>query len=381
MSYMFRSASAFNKNIGGWETGKVTTMGSMFSSATSFNQDIGNWDTSQVNTMTYMFQNARNFNQDIGGWDTGKVTSMRYMFSGATAFNGDISGWDTNQVTDMTNMFYAASNFNQDISGWDTSKVTNMLSMFYGASNFNQDIGGWDVSSLVNASGMLMGASRFSLENYDKLLIGWADINSSTGETGLKKNVMFGGAASGYTNATARQYLIDKYSWAISDGSFQAGLASPGTANADTIDTSAAVTPQIIHGLGGNDTLTGGAGDDHIYGGKGNDLLTGNAGADTFHFLFDNTGRDTITDFNVSQGDKIDISVLLDGYGNAAYGTSLSDFVIVTSDAETVTLTIDKNGVNATAVPEVSITLANIADTTVLDSVQELIDAGAIIFQ
>jgi Ca2+-binding RTX toxin-like protein len=53
----------------------------------------------------------------------------------------------------------------------------------------------------------------------------------------------------------------------------------------------------ILFGRGGNDSLNGGA---------GNDTLIGGAGADTFVFL-PGGGHDTITDFNSSQGDLIDL--------------------------------------------------------------------------
>ena len=66
---------------------QVTNMGWMFNFASAFNRDIGGWNTAQVTNMGGMFWYASAFNQDISSWTGTAATTAQYnMFDGATAF-------------------------------------------------------------------------------------------------------------------------------------------------------------------------------------------------------------------------------------------------------------------------------------------------------
>lgn len=63
---------------------------------------------------------------------------------------------------------------------------------------------------------------------------------------------------------------------------------------------------EIIRGGQGDDSLSGGAGNDWISGDRGNDTMSGGPGADTFH-TFLGAGTDVVTDFNASEGDRVQV--------------------------------------------------------------------------
>ncbi|WP_051350892.1 BspA family leucine-rich repeat surface protein [[Acholeplasma] multilocale] len=103
----------------------ITSLNGIFVGSKEMNDsNVGLWNTSNIVDMSGVFNDGA-FNQDISGWNTSKVTKMTQMFSGTTQFNQDISGWTVSNVTDMEQMFYGAEAFNQNLNGWDVSKVEN----------------------------------------------------------------------------------------------------------------------------------------------------------------------------------------------------------------------------------------------------------------
>ncbi|WEZ88825.1 retention module-containing protein [Pseudomonas sp. NyZ480] len=117
----------------------------------------------------------------------------------------------------------------------------------------------------------------------------------------------------------------------------------------------------------GNDLLFGGAGNDALTGGKGNDILSGGAGADTFVWKLGDIGQDVIKDFKMSEGDRLDLSDLLQG----ERGSTIDNYLKITTVGGESTLQISTEGkLNAAgglANADVSIKLegVNLSNTTI----------------
>nr|WP_307774080.1 type I secretion C-terminal target domain-containing protein [Aeromonas caviae] len=100
-----------------------------------------------------------------------------------------------------------------------------------------------------------------------------------------------------------------------------------------------------LYGGSGNDTLYGGSGNDTLFGGIGDDILKGDEGSDTFIWRKGDTEagkvtKDYIADFSKSEGDKLDLSDLLDSDGSKS---SLKSLLSVFQDSEGVHLQVKES--------------------------------------
>lgn len=102
-----------------------------------------------------------------------------------------------------------------------------------------------------------------------------------------------------------------------------------------------------LYGGLGDDILFGQGGNDILIGGAGNDILMGDAGADTFTWLKGDTeagkvAKDYIVDFSKSEGDKLDLSDLLDSDGSKSE-SSLKSLLSVFQGSEGVHLQVKES--------------------------------------
>ncbi len=163
-----------------------------------------------------------------------------------------------------------------------------------------------------------------------------------------------------------------------------------GRAGNDTL--SAGEGNDTLHGGTGNDVLNGGAGDDMLYGDEGNDTLFGDADNDTLNGgqgtdnLFGGTGADTfvfsaadlgsgvdrVRDFDIAEGDVIDISDLLTAYDPLA--NALEDFVRITDNGTNSFVAVDVDGGGDSFQ-----NVATVFNTTGLTDEQALVNDGTLI--
>jgi hypothetical protein len=128
--------------------------------------------------------------------------------------------------------------------------------------------------------------------------------------------------------------------------------------------------PRLLIGSVQADTLSVSGEDDWIAGGPGDDSLRGYTGADRFIIATDG-GTDTITDFNSTEGDVLDLTQILEPFA----GRFLSDYLTVTLETEDTIISVDANGDHLGAA-DATIRLKGLLLTT--NDIEELWDLGRI---
>jgi surface protein len=86
----------------------------MFNGATAFNQNIGIWNTSSATAMAGMLQNTTAFNQNIGAWNVSNVTLFTNFMLGKTAAN------------------FSATNLDAIYNGWSSRAVKPSITITFG---------------------------------------------------------------------------------------------------------------------------------------------------------------------------------------------------------------------------------------------------------
>jgi hypothetical protein len=89
---------------------------------------------------------------------------------------------------------------------------------------------------------MFYNNTMMSIANMDNTLRGWAKLDTTAGETAIQSNVIWDIGIVNYTDATAKQYLIDTYGWTIRGGVFDSSKMIVGSNHADALNASAAQT-------------------------------------------------------------------------------------------------------------------------------------------
>ncbi|NOH32501.1 retention module-containing protein [Vibrio chagasii] len=121
-------------------------------------------------------------------------------------------------------------------------------------------------------------------------------------------------------------------------------------AGANATDLTAGSGNDRLEGGAGDDTLVGGDGNDTLIGGGGSDILTGGDGMDSFVWLNIEDGvEDTITDFNLAEGDQIDLREVLPELKDANVNmATLLQHVDAKLEGNDVELTINPDGLGTT---------------------------------
>ena len=191
-----------------------------------------------------------------------------------------------------------SDDFDQDLESDNTLAKT--LSQSAGINNSAINTGAGDdlVEGRISGEGIHLDTSRGIVDSY---------INTSTGDDEINGSVINSVLHGGSGN--------DRIEMESAEGS----IVDAGSGDDRIAIANESKSMQLFGGTG-EDVIIGGDGDDMISGGVGSDVLRGGAGADRFVFDVSSFGRgtDIVSDFNVSEGDALELSAALTGINRGA---------------------------------------------------------------
>ncbi len=236
------------------------------------------------------------------------------------------SGDDTVVFGDGNDSIYGEGG-NDQIGLWTTGSGNNHLD---GGAGNDTIVGGEGNDNIIGGSGddVLYGAGGedtlsgglgsdefWITDDHDSAQIdggndesGWDLVGFSNWESTQGVDVTFTGDKAGTFDFQGTE----------TNGSFTEIEHIVGTSYADTIDASADATNLTLEGFGGDDSITGSAGNNYIYGGDGDDTITGGGGNDN---LFGGEGNDVFNVHAAVQPEEAEVDGFeVDGFDLSGFG-------------------------------------------------------------
>lgn len=225
-SYVIDPAGLLNPFITVWDTEAATPAAAtvelpLVSTGTyDFIVDWGdgNFDRIQVwndSAVTHVYDTAGIYTVKIYGTCEG----WNFGVSAVAPLVIDVLQWGIVVLDDGTasDQYFSDCEYMTIISASDApdlSGTTSLVDMFSGCTLLTRinNIGSWDVTTITDATDMFGGVT-LDTDNYNALLVGWAD-------QVVQNTVTFSGGNSTYDGAgvAARAVLTGTYSWVITDG-------------------------------------------------------------------------------------------------------------------------------------------------------------------
>ena len=237
------SVDAFPDDASQWQAPSSSFAGAILEfTTTSANQQV------KIGTRTYNavgFNNSPNYTVDWGDGNSDTITSLTrptHTYSSAGTYDVKISGTFT-RFQFGVGLSGAERLFLTDIKQWGNLTYETMEDAFKSCDGLNvltatdtptigtngklknafsysdvvtiPNLGSWDVAHISDFTNAFLDAAKpLDTTTYDSLLIGWASQN-------LQSNVSLNMGGSQYSSgaaATAKETLVNTYSWTITDG-------------------------------------------------------------------------------------------------------------------------------------------------------------------